>query len=190
MVFIIRDIGKIYDIVGAHHALDERTTMKHERKPRRMPGYNYSESGHYFITICTERMSCMLGKIEDEKMNVNWCGKIVDQVLQSLQTRFPVYLDQYQIMPNHLHFILVINHAGVHHDEPKRPVLAQIIGYFKMNTTKLIRAHHDAPLHYITNKIWQRNYYDHIIRSEVSYFAIKQYIQNNPQNWLKDTYFQ
>ena len=170
----------------------------HCRKTIRLKGYDYSQSGFYYVTICTQNRECLLGEIINRKMVLNEIGKIVDDILNSLPNRYEqIKLDIYQIMPNHVHKIIQI--VGAHHDAPimhhdapvykraihespqqKRSLLSQIIGYFKMNSAKLI--HQINP----NIRVWQRNYYEHIIRNENELNSIRQYIVDNPKNWAKD----
>ena len=178
----------------------------HHRKTIRLKGYDYSQSGFYYVTVCTQNRECLLGEIIDRKMVLNEIGEIVDDILNSLPNRYEqIKLDIYQIMPNHVHTIIQI--VGAHHDAPimhhdtsvykraihesplqKRSLLSRIIGYFKMNSAKLI--HQINP----NIPVWQRNYEvypegsrrKHIIRNENELNAIRQYIIDNPKNWAKD----
>jgi len=169
----------------------------HHRKTIRLKGYDYSQSGFYYVTVCTQNRECLLGEIIDRKMVLNEIGEIVDDILNSLPNRYKqIKLDIYQIMPNHIHTIIQIvgahHDAPLHHDAPvykraihesplrKRSLLSQIIGYFKMNSAKLI--HQINP----NIPVWQRNYYEHIIRNENELNAIRQYIIDNLKNWEKD----
>ena len=172
-----------------------------------MKNYDYSQSGLYFVTICAQNRECLFGNIVGAihesplpKMVLNDIGKIIDSVFKTLPDRFPVILDAFQIMPNHVHMVIQI--VGVHHDAPiivgahhdapiivgaihesplrKRSLLSQIIGYFKMNSAKSI--HQINP----NIPVWQRNYYEHIIRNEQSLEKIRNYIDSNPKMWERD----
>lgn len=173
-----------------------------DRQSIRLKNYDYSRSGLYFVTICTENRECLFGDIVGAnhdspvpKMILNQYGKIIENVWESLPDRFPIELDEFKIMPNHVH--MIINIVGAHHDAPvykwaihesplqkqpqrKRSLLSQIIGYLKMNSAKLI--------HQINSNIpvWQRNYYEHIIRAENDLNKIREYIVNNPSMWDRD----
>lgn len=125
----------------------------HNRRSIRLPGYDYSQDGAYFITICTQNRENLFGGIIGGKMILNDIGKIIEIIWNDLPQRFPIELDTFQIMPNHIHGII------------------QIVG-----------AHHDAPL----QKIWQRNYYEHIILNDSDLEKIRYYIKLNPQNWDRD----
>ena len=176
--------------------------MGGNRHTIRMTGYDYSTSGYYFVTICAQNRECLFGEIVGEKMVLSTAGKIVEMIWTTLPKRHDVELDEIQVMPNHVH--LIINIVGAHHDAPvergmvsslairesqerairesplHRSSLSKIIGYLKMNSSKMIHA---------TNPnvcVWQRNYYERIIRSEKELNETRRYIRDNPTNWEKD----
>jgi REP element-mobilizing transposase RayT len=166
----------------------------------RLKGFDYSQPGAYFITICTKDLVCYFENVESKK--------IVRSTWNALPERFPtIILDEFVIMPNHLHFIIwfdpksvgaQINCApnDVGNDIPKRkdkisigrqgivdrsrPILGQVIRSFKSQVTRSIRS--SGPVHFS----WQRGYYDHIIRSEEALMKIREYIYSNPQRWHLD----
>ncbi|MDR0517822.1 MAG: transposase [Fibromonadaceae bacterium] len=106
------------------------------------------------------------------KMDLNGFGKIVDAEWQNLTIKYPnVNLGEYIIMPNHFHGIIEITKRSV--------AVGDIIGYFKYKTTKMIN---------LPEKLWQRNYHEHIIRNEIEYAKIANYIENNPISWEKDCF--
>ena len=176
--------------------------MIKQRKQIRLINYDYSQSGLYFVTICTQNRKCLFGEIVGAnhdspvpKMELNDFGKIVNDVLSTIPKRFNmVELDEFVIMPNHMHLILIIRaqirviyelpHRRFTQHGDKRELLPQCIGYLKMNSSKQInkyvRAHHDAPQQTSQQKIFQRNYYEHIIRNENELTKIRQYIKLNP----------
>lgn len=162
------------------------------RRSIRLPGYDYTQEGFYFVTICTYRRGMFLGEMGCETMKINALGKMVYKLWMEIPKHFPVCrMDKFQIMPNHLHGILVIG-DGVGAGSPRpllgrgnrAPTLGQMMAYFKYQTTK--EAHR---MGYVEEKLWQRNYYEHIIRNEKEYWAVRQYIQDNPKNWEKDELF-
>jgi len=167
-----------------------------QRKSIRLSGYDYSQDGWYYITICTQNRANILGKIENGKMFLDEAGKIVDKNWLLISKKFgDINLDIYQIMPNHLHGIIEIVGAG---SSRPQPTLGKILAYFKYETTKQINSGaktapetmgaKTAPLQkkQMFPKIWQRNYYEHIIRNKKELFAIREYIKSNPSNWDKD----
>ena len=163
-----------------------------KRKSVRLKGYDYSQNGLYFVTICTQDRQQIFGEITANKMVLNDIGKIIENNWELLPNRFPIELAECQIMPNHMHSIIHL--VGAHHDAPdntrairesplqKRSMLSQIIGYLKMNTTKQIR----ILKNYKYFPVWQRNYYEHIIRNEQELDKIQEYIKLNPQLWERD----
>ena len=143
------------------------------RKRIRLKYYDYSTCGMYFITICIKNRLDLLGKIQD-KLNIVLSaeGIIVEKELQKIEVLLTnVTIDEYIIMPNHIHMILIIN-------ENKNISISRIIKQYKMCVSKKIGY-----------SLWQKSFYEHIIRNEEEYFTIKQYIQNNIVNWKQDKYF-
>lgn len=174
----------------------------HHRKSIRLKGYDYSSNGAYFITICVKNRECLFGEIIKNKMNLSEIGKIAHKFWQEIANHFEnVQIDNFVIMPNHVHGIIVINNVGVIHELPllhelqpqsddnfpenikrRKMLIPKIIGRYKMNVSKNINQIIEAP----AMSIWQRNYYEHIIRSEKSLNAIREYIINNPLKWALD----
>jgi len=153
----------------------------------RLRGYDYSESGLYFVTICTRNRECLFGDIVDGKMILNETGKIIETVWESLPDHHPVVLDEFQIMPNHIHFILetLPSRRGIARNAPTfgnvtAGSLPCIIRSFKSECTKLIRVK-SPNIH-----IFQRNYYEHIIRAENDLNKIREYVNINPLIWDRD----
>lgn len=147
-------------------------------------GYDYSQSGYYFITICAHNRKNLFGEIvgaihESPEMKLNNNGLIIEAVINQLSKRYDtIDVDKYVIMPNHIHFIIIINNERAIHESPlqqrKRSILSQVVGYLKMNTTKQIH------LLYPKMEVWQRSYHDHIIRNDEKYRQIWEYIDTNP----------
>ena len=177
------------------------------RKPtQRLPGYDYSKSNYYFVTLCTKDKKEWFGAVMNNQMVLDEIGKIIKQQWIWLADQYPyVVPDQYVIMPNHLHGIVVINQQKKGHSTGKianslkdklqflkeisRPVanndmkiksLSSLIGAFKTTSSKLI--HHKG----FKEFAWQRSFYDHIIRSDGALDNIREYIINNPLNWAND----
>ena len=177
-----------------------------QRKSIRLPEYDYSRFGYYFVTICTQDRCELFGNIVDGKMVLNEYGKIVKTILLKLPQRYEnIELDTHQIMPNHVHVIIAITvTVGMHHDASaiahhdasairrptqrgdKRALLPICIGYLKMNITKMIRntrAQRDAPQRDAPQCVWQRNYWERVIRNNRELNRIRNYIINNPLKW-------
>ena len=171
--------------------------QKHHRRSIRMKGYDYALPGAYFVTICTYQRQCWFGEILDGQMYLNQIGNIVAQEwVRSSRIRPGMKLDQWVIMPNHLHGLVILTDiVGAHscaplHKSPSNPVplhrqprsLSSFIAQFKSTVTKRINIICQAP----SIPIWQRNYHERIIRDEKSLQTIRQYIINNPQRWSDD----
>ncbi|PAX53277.1 transposase [Brunnivagina elsteri CCALA 953] len=155
----------------------------HHRGSIRLRGYDYSQQGSYFITICTQNHECRLGKIVEGKMYWTFGGWIAYQAWIEIPQHFEhVELDQFIVMPNHIHGIIVINNISTNKEQLTTPELWKIVAYYKYKTTKLINEIDDA----LGSRVWQRNYYDRIIRNEQELSATRQYIINNPANSSKD----
>lgn len=176
------------------------------RQSIRLDGYDYSSSGMYFVTICTQNKLCLFGEVKDGEMILNEAGLTAQQCWLDIPLHFPhVILHEFVIMPNHIHGILEItddavgaNNHSPDNDLPefKSPskTIGSIIRGFKIGVMKwfkrndlLTRANVYSPLQAQT--IWQRNYYEHIIRNEKSYSTIADYIVSNPINWQSNDYY-
>lgn len=145
--------------------------VKYRRRSIRLKGYDYSISGAYFVTICTWQRECLFGELVDGTMQVNELGRIVDEAWLGLSVRYPeISLDAHVIMPNHLHGILMLS-------EDVR------IG---CGTHGSVGAIHELPLQAPGVPVWQRNYYERIIRDDLECSAIRQYIAANPTIWIED----
>jgi REP element-mobilizing transposase RayT len=163
------------------------------RKNIRLKDYDYSSAGYYFVTIVSYKRKSIFGEIIDGQNNLNSLGMIIEKTWQEIPEHFPyVEVDSHIVMPNHFHGIVIINGVGVQHvvgaqhAEPLRVIKTQPLGLivrsFKSAVTKRV---HDLGL-LIGEKIWQRNYYEHIIRNEDDYHQITDYIETNPINWEYD----
>ena len=168
----------------------------HHRKSIRLKNHDYSQPGAYFVTICTYNHKCIFGYISKGEMKLNDFGKIVEtEWLKTAQIRANVELDEYIIMPNHLHGIIIIvdNCRGTTHRAPTiqahesfgKPVsgsIPTIIRGFKSTVTKQINQLRNT----LGLPVWQRNYFEHVIRNEKSLHQIRYYIVNNPLQWELD----
>lgn len=159
-----------------------------ERMSPRLKNYDYSSPGTYFITVCTYKMRMlfwenpMCADSEPVADKLNFAGKIADEIIGSLTEIFPIEIDKYVIMPNHVHMILVVksrNDSG-----SKTGLVSRVVGCFKTMTSKRL---HELNVNDI---IWQRSFHDHIIRNKEDYRRIWQYIENNPNQWEKDCFFE
>ena len=139
-----------------------------KRKPTRLQNYDYSQQNFYFVTICTNGKKCLFGNIGA----LNVYGKAAEKCLKEISGIYQgVYVDQFVVMPNHVHAIIAIEN-GVS--------LTHVVGQYKMSVTKEIHRH-DKKL-----SVWQRSFYDHVIRNQEDYQRIWTYICGNPQSWRQD----
>jgi len=157
----------------------------HHRRSVRLAGYDYSQCGAYFVTICAYNHKRLFGNIVNEKMQLNEIGVMVKHAWEYLPKKYPyVSIDEFVIMPNHFHGILIIiDDFDGSQTVSKRKSVGRLIGMFKTVTNKRF----NETRYSSGGKMWQRNYYEHIIRDEEDYMRIFLYIQNNPLNWRNDT---
>ena len=208
----------------------------HRRRSIRLKGYDYARAGKYFLTICTDQRQCFFGDIVDGEMFLNNVGVVVRQCWVDIPEHFPqVELDDFVVMPNHVHGIISIMDGGVGNEYPVEgrgakniemakgakniemakgaknigmakgaknigmakgakdfspqqvsgtsKTVGSIVRGFKVGVTKWVRGNTDI------YKVWQRNYWDHIIRDEQSLDRIRQYIRHNPSRWEDDKLF-
>ncbi len=163
---------------------------KHHRRSTRLPGYDYSQSGAYFVTVCTKNRECLFGEIEDGEMHLNDTGNIACQCWQDIPVYFPhVMCDRFIIMPNHIHGILFIdvsvgakNFSPLPGQHPRgtSKTIGSVVRGFKIGVTKWMRRNTSV------QNVWQRNYYEHVIRNESEWNRIRQYIADNPARWETD----
>ena len=169
------------------------------RRSIRLDGYDYTESGAYFVTICTQDHLCLFGEMVNGSMRLNAAGQIVQHAWCHLPNHYPhVELDAFVVMPNHVHMVVMLTQGNelvgaglkpalVHGSAPtsgapKRHGLAEIVRAFKTFSSRRInerRGFQGTPL-------WQRNYYEHIIRNERALNHIRRYIIENPARWGQD----
>ena len=147
------------------------------RKPNRLQGYDYSQNGAYFVTICTKYKRCMFGKIQDEAdeptMRLNETGLAVERIVNTIPLHYPtVELSDYCVMPNHVHLLLSF---GV---SPQNPSLSSLINQFKGTVTKTLGV-----------PVWQKGFHDHIVRDLAEFRQIGEYIEHNAAKWRLDKHF-
>lgn len=155
-----------------------------KRKQNRLKNFDYSTNGAYFITLCTINHKCILSKIVGDGFPVpqlTICGSIIENIINEIDIQYDnVNVDTYVIMPNHIHMILTIsNDFGTGNPSP---TISNIIAWLKYSSTKLINQKYNSA----GNRIFQRSFYDHIIRNENDYNEIWQYIEQNPKKWKED----
>ncbi|MCB0728074.1 MAG: transposase [Ignavibacteriae bacterium] len=155
------------------------------RKRLRLENYDYSLSGMYFVTICIKDRKNLFGKIENDNMILNELGKIAKNNWLEIPDHFPdIFLDEYTVMPNHLHGIVGIdkrndNLIPISTDRTKM-LLSKVIQQYKGAVTREFKKISPNTLK------WLRSFHDHIIRNERELNNIRSYIRNNPKNWNTD----
>lgn len=172
------------------------------RKRNRMSGFDYSSNNLYFITNCVKNNLCCLGSVipvgtgrdlsvqhpesnsQNCVMQLNSFGAIVKKQIEWLATQYPyVVIHNYVIMPNHFHVILEIDSNLINDKEIKIKSVSSLMGALKTTISKQI---HNIGF---TDFAWHRSFHDHIIRNEKEYYHITNYIDNNPQKWFQDKFF-
>ncbi len=156
-----------------------------KRKPHRLQGYDYSKNGYYFVTICTENRKPIFWKTvgadiirpksNDTDLLLSECGKTVKTAIENISTHYDgVFVDRYCIMPNHIHLIvaIMIRKSG---RIISAPTLSTVIGQMKRWATKQCGF-----------SVWQKSFYDEIIRNQTAYDEISKYIFENPMKWEED----
>ncbi len=174
----------------------------HHRRTIRLQKYDYSSHGAYFITICAQGRQCQFGEIEDGALRLNDAGVMVAECWNKLPERFPnVTMDEYVVMPNHFHGIILLNDfarppavdvGGVcpHVNTPNGTAansLSRVIQAFKsLTSVEYVRGVRDQNWLPFSGRLWQRNYYERVIRDYVELSGIGEYIKFNLVNWAMD----
>jgi putative transposase len=172
---------------------------EHHRRSIRLKGWDYSQAGGYFITICTRDRACLFGNVRDGQMRMNDKGRIAhSEWFKTAELRSSVRLsdDEFVVMPNHIHGIIwIVDDVGAtrrvapidmranNPHSPQSGSIGAIIGQYKSAITKRINALRGTR----GSSVWQDNYYEHIIRNEKSLNCIRQYILDNPSRWAFDS---
>ena len=174
-----------------------------QRRSIRLKDYDYATPGAYFVTVVTQRRLSLFGEIVDSEMRLNDAGRMVDDALANLQSFYDgVAVDTHIVMPNHVHILVVINdHVGAglvpalgfaHAGQPQRvaptrPSLADIVGRFKSWTANAyLRGVSDHAWPRFDTRLWQRNYYERVIRNDAEFDSVRRYVTGNPAGWAND----
>jgi REP element-mobilizing transposase RayT len=181
--------------------------VRPRRRSIRLKSYDYSQAGAYFVTICTQERVCLFGEVVDDAMSLNDAGEMVASLWEGLPERFSgIEIDAFVVMPNHLHGIVVlpderaatraaptIDVSGVGaplvgaRSHKNIPTLGTIIGAFKsIATVGYMRGVKSAGWPTFRRRLWQRNYYEHVIRDEAALDRLRHYIDENPLRWAFD----
>ena len=151
-----------------------------QRKRNRISEFDYSTNGAYFVTICTHERRKLLSEIVGDGSPVpKPIGSLAEEWIWRIPEKYPgTAVDQYVIMPDHIHMLLRIDH--IFGTGNPSPTLGNIIGWYKYQVTKQFNQSFGAP----GEKLFQRSYYDHVIRNQQDYDEVWQYIENNPIKWI------
>jgi REP element-mobilizing transposase RayT len=183
----------------------------HHRRSIRLKGYDYAQAGAYFVTICTHNRACLFGDIVDDSIRLNDAGQLVQEVWTVIPTQHPgIAIDEFVVMPNHIHAIIMIAstttvgaqfiapHSAPHSGSPGPPATIGTTGTAgAMNHAPtvgaIVRAYKARVTVAINQRqgtrgvpVWQRNFYEHIIRDDDTLDRIRQYIVDNPAQWAHD----
>jgi len=184
---------------------DQYDPESHHRRSIRLATYDYTLGGAYFITICTLGRRCILGEVVDGEMQCSRYGRVVVECWEAIPNHFStVDIDAFVVMPNHVHGIIVISrdsdvaenneHSGdpnrAQHAAPLQQLsrrasagsLSAVVRSFKAASSKRINEMRGT----LGEPVWQRNYYERVVRNERELNAIREYIANNPANWAQD----
>ncbi len=170
-------------------------TQSQKRRSIRLRDYDYAQSGAYFITVCAHQRQCLFGEIVDGKMQINPFGEIVKEEwfkTAVIRPNVTLFDDEFVIMPNHIHGIIwIVDDVGARRrraptlerfGKPVSGSIPTIVRAFKSAVTRRINALRGTP----GAPVWQRNYYEHVIRNEPALHHIREYIATNPARWAVD----
>ena len=171
------------------------------RRSIRLKQYDYAQPGAYFVTICTQDRVCLFGHVLDGAMYWNDAGRLIASCWTELTDRFPIALDLFVVMPNHVHGIILFSDDETEEariigdrdrplDVDKRattrvaPTLGNVVGAFKsLSTNAYIRGVKANSSPAFRERLWQRNYYEHVLRDDADLSRIRRYIDENPLKW-------
>jgi REP element-mobilizing transposase RayT len=162
-----------------------KTTQLPRRKNMRLEGYDYTRPGVYFVTICVTDHEQLFGTIEQGDVSLTACGEIVRKTWEEMAERYPyVAIDDFVVMPNHMHGLLVLNGDPEVLVKVQNPIrsLSRLVASFKTLSAKRVNAHRNTP----GQSLWQQNYWDRIVRNEKELNRIREYILCNPSRWEAD----
>lgn len=152
------------------------------RKRLRLPMFDYARPGAYFVTVCTFRKNCLFGRVVDGRVMLSKAGRIAEEEwLRTAESRAYVRLDSYVIMPNHIHGVITIEeHIGLaSHSGSRRWSLPSIVGGFKSATSRRVALLYKHK----RGVVWQRSFYERVVRDDDELNSIRRYIADNPTRW-------
>lgn len=154
-----------------------------KRKALRLPDFDYSSNGAYFVTICTQNRKCILSNIVGEglappEIKLSAYGQIAEEEVSAIEQRYPsIKVVKHIIMPNHIHMLILIDNTG---GASPSPTVSDVVRAFKSITTRKCRT---------GSKLFQRSFHDHVIRGQEDYLKIWEYIDGNAAKWADDRYY-
>jgi REP element-mobilizing transposase RayT len=170
--------------------------QRHHRRSIRLKGYDYTQPGGYFVTLVTFQRKCLFGEIANQEMQLNDCGRALEHCWRAIPEHFPnVELGAHIIMPNHVHGIILLNGRGTiclrrgtiyraptmeQFGKPVEGSIPTIVRTFKAAVTRRLGREFNL------TSVWQRNYYERVIRDEKEWDRIHRYIESNPAQWESD----
>ena len=175
----------------------------HHRRSLRWQGYDYASPGYYFVTVCTQEKECLFGSIVNNDMQLNDAGRMIQTVWHQLPDRFAfITTDEFIVMPNHIHGILAFRSQPANNEPPidrdKHPDGERPEGTLPETIGRIMQAFKSICTHdYITGvkqqgwqrfsgRLWQRNFWERVIRNELELMHIREYIHYNPAGWQTD----
>jgi putative transposase len=182
----------------------EREAANQRRRSLRLKGYDYAQAGAYFVTVCTQDRACLFGDVAGDTVCLNTAGQLAATLWSAMPTRFPeIELDAFVVMPNHVHGVIVLPDraetvgaplVGAHADDGGEraatraaPTVGNVVGAFKsLFTVEYIQGVKEGRWPRFQGRVWQRNYYEHVIRDEPDLARVRRYIDENPLSWAFD----
>ena len=155
------------------------------RKANRLPCFDYSSAGVYFITACTKNKECILseivggGALDAPHVKLSAAGKIVEKYIGSSEKINGIHVDNYVIMPNHIHLLIRVESSGT--SRAPSPT-NQIIPHYMSTLKRFVNRD-------LGENIFQRSFHDHVVRGQADYLEIWEYIENNPLSWTEDCFY-
>jgi REP element-mobilizing transposase RayT len=169
----------------------------HNRRSPRLKDFDYAADGAYFLTVCTANRENIFGEIQDDKMVLSHLGKIAEKYWQEIPNHFSnTYLDEFIVMPNHIHGIIWIENPSINtlvgnadlrslqinqKKDRTKMAIPKIIHGFKSSVTRIIRRQNSS-----IYSVWQKSFFDRVIRDEAELNRIRNYICQNPESWEDD----
>jgi putative transposase len=158
-----------------------KTVALPRRKPLRLKGFDYAAAGWYFVTVCSHDRACLFGEIVADSVRLSDIGRVVEGCWLELSKYFAhIATDAFVVMPNHIHGI--VSSASKEPGAMNRaPTLGQVVRSFKARSSRGCTENRRSG-----SNLWQRGYYEHVIRNDADLARIREYIANNPLRWADD----